>query len=135
MNGGGDCGRKPKLCRNALKYARSRYGTEDGAANTDFRRVRRQQEIVYYAIKKVLNRGKGSNLSGLLSAAKGRVYSNLPKTASGALALYAVAQGAHFAANDGKVFGPSRWASYVGGYTFALKLSDVRQWVDNHFKP
>ncbi len=135
MNGGGNCGKKPTLCRNALKYARSRYGTEGGSANSDFRRVRRQQEIVFYAIKRVLNRGNGSNLSSLLSAAKGSVYSNLPKTTSGALALYAVAQGAHFAERDGKVFGPLRWATYVGGYTFKLKLSDVRQWVDNHFKP
>jgi len=135
MNGGGDCGRKPKQCRNALKYARSRYGSEGGTANSDFRRVRRQQEIVFYTIKRVLNRGNGSNLSSLLSAAKGKIYSNLPKTTSGALALYAAAQGARFAGNDGKVFGPSRWASYVGGYTFALKLSDVRQWVDNHFRP
>ena len=68
MNGGGNCGKKPTLCRNALKYARSRYGTEGGTSNSDFRRVRRQQEIVFYAIKRVLNRGNGSNLSSLLSA-------------------------------------------------------------------
>ena len=133
MNGTGDCGKNVN-CRNALKYARSRYGTEGGTSNSDFRRVRRQQEIVFYTIRRVLNRGNGTNLTHLLSSVKGRVYSNLPKTASGALALYAVAQGASFAGNDGKVFGPTRWASYVGSYTFALKLSDVRQWVDNHFR-
>ncbi len=135
MNGGGDCGKKPKKCRNALKYARSRYGTEGGTANSDFRRVRRQQEIVFWAIRKVLARGSGSNLTSLLSSVKGRIYSNLPKNASGALALYAAAQGARFAESDGKVFGPTRWASYTGGYTFQLKLGPVRQWIDNHFKP
>jgi anionic cell wall polymer biosynthesis LytR-Cps2A-Psr (LCP) family protein len=135
MNGGGDCGKKPKRCRNALRYARSRYGTEGGAANSDFRRVRRQQEIVFYAVRKVLARGNGSNLSSLLGAVKGRIYSNLPKTWSGALALYSAAKGATFAENDGKVFGPSRWASSVSRYTYQLKLGDVRQWIDNHFKP
>lgn len=135
MNGTGNCGTKPKQCRNALKYARSRYGTEGGTSNSDFRRVRRQQEIVFYTIRRVLNRGNGSNLTQLLGAAKGRIYSNLPKTLSGARALYSHAQGARFASDDGKVFGPTRWARYVGTYTFELKLSDVRQWVDNHFKP
>ena len=135
MNGGGNCGPKPKKCRSALRYARSRHGTEGGTANSDFRRVRRQQEIVFWAIKRVLARGNGSRLMDLLASAKFRVYSNLPKTTKGALALYAAAQGARFAAEDGKVFGPSRWASYTGRYTFRLKLRDVRDWVKNHFKP
>lgn len=135
MNGVGDCGAKPKLCRNALKYARSRYGTEGGTANSDFRRVRRQQEIVFFAIKRVLARGNGPNLMALLGAAKGRIYTNLPKSMSGALALYSFAKGARFREQDGKVFGPTRWASYTGTYTFQLRLHDVRQWVDHHFKP
>lgn len=135
MNGGGNCGPKPKKCRSALRYARSRYGTEGGTANSDYRRVRRQQQIVFYTIRRVLARGNGANLMDLLSAAKGRIYTNLPKSASGALALYAVAKDAHFKTKDGVVFGPQRWATYTGRYTFQLKLHDVRQWVDNHFKP
>ena len=65
------------------------------------------------------------------------MYTNLPKTIGGVRAMYDFANksGFRFATNDGKVFGPSRWSSYVGRYTFRLKLSDVRQWVDNHFKP
>jgi anionic cell wall polymer biosynthesis LytR-Cps2A-Psr (LCP) family protein len=137
MYHGGRCGQKPKKCRNALLYARSRYGSEGGLANSDFRRLRRQQEIVFYAIRRVVNRGRGSNLSALLDKAKGRIYTNLPKTPGGARALYDLANrsGFRFASDDGKVFGPSRWASYVGRYTFKLRLSDVRQWVDNHFRP
>lgn len=134
MNGSGGC-YKGKPCRNALKYARSRYGTEGGRANSDFRRVRRQQEIVFWAIKRVVSRGSGANLTRLLGAGKGRVWTNLPKNAGGALALYNFVRNARFAEADGKVFGPSRWASYVGRYTFRLKLTDVRQWVDSHFKP
>lgn len=134
MNGSGGC-YKGKPCRNALKYVRSRYGTEGGYANSDFRRVRRQQELVFWAGRTVLDRGKGTNLTRLLDAAKGRVWTNLPKNRQGALNLYAFVRNARFAQADGKVFGPSRWASYVGRYTFQLKLSDARQWVDNHFKP
>jgi anionic cell wall polymer biosynthesis LytR-Cps2A-Psr (LCP) family protein len=134
MNGSGGC-YKGKPCRNALKYVRSRYGTEGGAANSDFRRVRRQQEVVFWAGKTVLGRGNGSRLTSLLNAAKGRIYTNLPKNAGGALALYGFVRNARFAESDGKVFGPSRWASYVGRYTFRLKVSEVRQWVDNHLRP
>ena len=114
MNGGGLCGPKPRKCRNALRYARSRYGTEGGASNSDYRRVRRQEQIVYDTIRRVLARGDGANLMDLLSASRGRIYSNLPKNASGALALYAVATGARFRARDGVVFGPQRWATYTG---------------------
>ncbi len=135
MYGSGDCGPKPKLCRNALKYVRSRYGTEGGRANSDFRRVRRQQEVVYWAGRTVLARGNGRNLTRLLGTAKGRIWTNLPKTSSGALALFSFVRNARFAESDGKVFGPTRWASYVGRYTFRLRLDDVRQWVDNHFRP
>ncbi len=135
MKGGGPCGPKPTKCRSALRYARSRYGTEGGTANSDYRRVRRQQQIVFYAMKRVLGRGNGANLMDLLSAAKGRIYSNLPKTTSGALALYSIARGATFKTKDGVVFGPKRWATYTGQYTFQLKLSDIRGWVHNHFKP
>ena len=137
MRHGGRCGQKPKQCHNALLYARSRYGTEGGRTNNDFRRLRRQQEIVFYAIRRVINRGRGPALAGLLTSARGRVYTNLPKTIGGVRAMYDFANksGFRFATNDGKVFGPSRWSSYVGRYTFKLKLSDVRQWVDNHFKP
>lgn len=134
MKGSGGC-YKGRYCRNALKYARSRYGTEGGRPNSDFRRVRRQQEVVFWAGKTVLARGNGSNLTRLLGAAKGRIWTNLPKNAGGALALYSFVRNARFAQSDGKVFGPSRWASYVGRYTFRLKLGDVRWWVDNHFKP
>jgi len=135
MNGGGNCGVAPKKCRSALRYARSRYGTEGGTANSDYRRVRRQQQIVFHAIKRVLSRGSGSSLTSLLGASRGRIYTNLPKTTSGALALYAFAQGATFAKQDGTVFGPQRWATYTGQYTFQLKLADIRQWVDRHFRP
>jgi anionic cell wall polymer biosynthesis LytR-Cps2A-Psr (LCP) family protein len=137
MYHGGTCGQRPKKCRNALLYARSRYGSEGGLPNSDFRRLRRQQEIVFYAIRRVVNRGRGTSLLSLLDNAKGRIYTNLPKTPGGARALYDVANrsGFRFASDDGKVFGPSRWASYVGRYTFKLRLSDVRQWVDNHFRP
>jgi len=134
MNGSGGCYRG-KPCRNALKYARSRYGTEGGRANSDFRRVRRQQEIVFWAIKRVVSRRNGTNLSRLLRAGRSRVWTNLPKTPGGAVALYDFVRTARFAEADGKVFGPSRWASYVGRYTFRLKLTDVRRWVDKHFTP
>ncbi len=134
MNGGGNCGRKPTLCRSALRYARSRYGTEGGTSNSDFRRVRRQQEIVFYAIQRVLARGNGLNLMRLVAASKTRIFTNLPKNATGALDLYAAAVGARFRASDGKVFGPTRWAAYTGRYTFQLRLSEVRAWVDHHFR-
>jgi anionic cell wall polymer biosynthesis LytR-Cps2A-Psr (LCP) family protein len=136
MNGIGKCGPKPKKCRNALKYARSRYGTEGGRPNNDFRRLRRQQEIVFWTIKRVRARGDGVNLTKLLGQAKGRIYTNLPKTVQGARALYAHAQGASFREKDGVVFGPSKWATNIRGtYTYYLRLGAVRQWVDHHFRP
>lgn len=137
MRHGGRCGQKPTKCRNALLYARSRYGTEGGLANSDFRRLRRQQDIVFYVAKRVIARGRTTKLSTLLANARGRVYTNLPKTIGGVRALYDFAHkpGFRFASSDGKVFGPSRWSSYVGRYTFKLRLTEVRRWVDNHFKP
>ncbi|MBX3030975.1 MAG: LCP family protein [Chloroflexi bacterium] len=135
FSGGGACGKKPVKCRNALMYVRSRKGTEGGASNTDYRRLRRQQSVIFAVTKRVLARGSGSALSSLLQASKGRIYTNLPTTTSGALALYNVAKGSKFAAADGKVFGPRRWATYVGTYTYKLKLADVRKWVDRRFRP
>lgn len=134
MNGSGGC-YKGRYCRNALKYVRSRYGTEGGRANNDFRRVRRQQEVVFWAGRTVLGRGNGANLTRLLNTAKSRVWTNLPKNARGALNLYAFVRNARFAEADGKVFGPSRWASRAGTYTYRLRLGEVRQWVNHHFKP
>jgi anionic cell wall polymer biosynthesis LytR-Cps2A-Psr (LCP) family protein len=134
MNGSGNC-YVGKPCHSAIKYVRSRYGTEGGRSNNDFRRVRRQMEVVYWAGKTVLARGNGSRLSALLTGVKGHIWTNLPKNAGGALALYSFVKGARFAESDGKVFGPSRWATYVSRYTFRLKLGDVRQWIDNHFRP
>lgn len=134
MNGSGGC-YKGKPCRNALKYVRSRYGTEGGRPNNDYRRVRRQQEVVFWAGRTVLSRGNGINLTRLLNAAKSRVWTNLPKNRQGALNLFAFVRNARFAEADGKVLGPSRWASKAGTYTYQLRLSQVRQWVDNHFKP
>jgi anionic cell wall polymer biosynthesis LytR-Cps2A-Psr (LCP) family protein len=135
FNGSGRCGPKPKLCRNALKYARSRYGTEGGAANNDFRRARRQQEVVFWAGRTVIGRGNGSRLMNLLAVARSRIWTNLPKNPDGARAIYGFVRNARFAQADGKVFGPSRWASKAGTYTYRLRLGDVRRWVDNHFKP
>ena len=83
----------------------------------------------------MLARGNGSQLMDLLASAQGPHLLQPAQDHERALALYAAAQGARFAAEDGKVFGPSRWASYTGRYTFRLKLPDVRDWVKNHFKP
>ena len=135
MNGGGDCGKKPKKCRNALATP---------AAAT----ARRAAPPTPTSGASVASRRSCSTPSGesspgatartsctCCSAVKGRIYSNLPKTASGALALYAAAKGARFAAERRQGLRSHAMGLVHGQVHLPAQAADVRQWVDNHFKP
>ena len=114
-------------CHRALPFVRSRKGS----GNSDFVRARRQQDFVIAAMRRVLGRGNGRNLTALLAQAVGQVGSrqlvtNIPLTAANALDLYGRLNGATLGAQV--VFGPRSYATQIAGTTgFELKLPQVRK--------
>ncbi|MEA2621193.1 MAG: polyisoprenyl-teichoic acid--peptidoglycan teichoic acid transferase [Chloroflexota bacterium] len=135
LQGNPVCKPYPKKCHSALAYARSRHGTVGNKYNNDFRRSLRQQSLAVAGAGKIVSRGQGQ-LSDLVSAAQGRVYTDLPRTLGAATQLYNLVNGAHLASNDQVVFAPSKWAytdNQTPLYTFKLDLPKVRNWINHHF--
>lgn len=130
-----NCHDYPSKCHSALLYARSRHGSQAGGANSDFTRARRQMDMIMAAGAKVVARGWHNNLSNLAAYIHDAVWSNLPKTYTTALVLYGIANGAKVGYKDSVVFGPRSWATTYpkGTYTFRLRLSRVRSWINEHF--
>ena len=125
LTGNPPCKPYPKKCHNSLAYARSRHGTVGTGYNTDFARARRQQQLILDGSQKVVTNGLDA-LAGLVSAAKGRVYTNLPMTLDAATQLFAIAQHATLSPDDMMVFSPSRWALVAArdpAYSFELRAS------------
>jgi anionic cell wall polymer biosynthesis LytR-Cps2A-Psr (LCP) family protein len=122
-------------CHRALVYARSRKGT----GNNDFVRAGRQQRLVEAAVKKVLARGKGSNLSALLSAGDDqvdglRLWTNIPLTSGNAVAMYDLLKG--FTLSRTVVLKPKTYARRIPGTAkYELKLDVVRTLTRSWFGP
>lgn len=136
LTGNPPCKPYPKKCHNSLAYARSRHGKVGSGYNTDFARARRQQQLILDGSQKVVTNGLDA-LAGLVSAAKGRVYTNLPMTLDAATQLFAIAQHATLSPDDMMVFSPSRWAVVAArdpAYSFELRIDKVRAWIRDHFK-
>ncbi len=136
LTGNPPCKPYPQKCHNSLAYARSRHGTVGTGYNTDFARSRRQQELILDGSHKVVTNGMDA-LAGLVSAAKGRVYTNLPLTLDAATQLFALADHATLSPDDMQVFSPSKWAFVASrdpAYSFELRMPTVRAWIKAHFK-
>lgn len=128
-------GQSGYYCQRALVYARSRKGT----GNNDFVRAGRQQRLVEAAARKVLARGKSSNLSALVNAGKGQVgikqvWTNIPLTSANAVELYNLLNG--FKLMRTVVLKPTTYAKKIPGTSkYELKLDVVRSLTKSWFGP
>ena len=94
LRGDPKCKPKPRKCRSALVYARSRKGTMGSRPNDDYRRSERQQMIVLQGVKRALERhGPGITLLGLLHGVRGHLETNVPMTPEAAAQLFGDPQG------------------------------------------
>lgn len=134
LKGDPKCKPKPKKCRSALVYARSRKGTVGGSFNSDYRRAERQQDIVHAAVTQVLeDRGSGIRLLGTLLEVRDKIDTNMPKTAAAAGQLYAILQDLKLPRSNMKVLAPATWAGAAGDGSIRPNLGAIRAWVDRAF--
>lgn len=128
------CKPKPKKCRSALVYARSRHGTSGGSFNSDYKRAARQQDMVRSAVKNLLeDDGAGIRLLGALLNVRDKIDTNIPKTVAAAGQLYALLQDMKLPKSKMKVFGPSTWAGQAADGTTRPNLRAIRRFVDRNF--
>ena len=124
----------PYWCRRALPFVRSRKG----AGNSDFRRAARQQLFVDAGVARVLERGNGTNLSALVTAALGQsnqshLTTDIPLDDATALEFYDLLTGSHL--DSAVVFKPRKYAKRISGTTaYRLTLSAVRAWTASHME-
>jgi anionic cell wall polymer biosynthesis LytR-Cps2A-Psr (LCP) family protein len=133
LRGDPACKPKPRKCRSALVYARSRKGTMGKAFNSDYRRAERQQDIVAAGIRKVVEDGSGLALLGTMLLVRDLVETDLPKTAEAAAQLYAIASKMRLPASNRKVLAPATWAGTAADGTIRPDLRQIRRWVDANF--
>ena len=134
LKGDPKCKPKPRKCRSALVYARSRKGTMGNRANSDYTRSERQQQIVLEGVKRAVDHfGPGIALLGLLHSVRGHVETNIPKTPEAAAQLYGILKDVRLPRSNMKVFAPGTWASSAPAYAIRPNVSAIRSWVDKTF--
>jgi anionic cell wall polymer biosynthesis LytR-Cps2A-Psr (LCP) family protein len=133
LRGDPKCKPKPRKCRSALVYARSRKGTMGGRPNSDYQRAERQQEIVRAGISKVVQQGSGLRLLGTLLLVRDLVETDIPKTPEAAAQLYSIASKMRLPASNRKVLAPATWAGAASDGTIRPDLRQIRRWVDANF--
>jgi anionic cell wall polymer biosynthesis LytR-Cps2A-Psr (LCP) family protein len=124
-------------CRSALAYARSRKGTVGSARNSVGHRMARHQQLTMAAIKRVVRRGNGSELSLLVDAAKTAVTTDLPRGSEDVQHLFSLLTGATAASTDKAIFVPPAWGTVAkdaaGNIVHILDIRAIRRWADVHF--
>lgn len=134
LRGDPKCKPKPKKCRSALVYARSRKGTMGAEANNDWRRAERQQDMVRAAVRNVLqDDGAGLALLGRLINVRDKIETNLPKSTEAAGQLYALLHKLRLPKANMKVLAPATWSGLAADGTMRPNLATIRAWVDRHF--
>lgn len=134
LRGDPDCKPKPRKCRSALVYVRSRKGTHGDGYNSDWTRAERQQELVRAAVKQVVERdGSGIRLLGRLLQVRDKVETNIPKTAEAAGQLFALVHDMKLPRSNMKVLAPAKWSGLAADGTTRPNLGAIRRWVDRHF--
>jgi anionic cell wall polymer biosynthesis LytR-Cps2A-Psr (LCP) family protein len=134
LRGDPKCKPKPKKCRSALVYARSRKGTMGGSYNSDWRRAERQQDMVRAAVKNIVaDRGAGIALLGTLLDVRDKIDTNIPKTTEAAAQLYALVHKMKLPKTNMKVLAPATWAGTASDGSIKPNLATIRRWVDKHF--
>lgn len=134
LKGDPKCKPKPKKCRSALVYVRSRKGTHGSTFNSDYRRAERQQELVFSAVRQVLKKqGSGLSLLGLMLRVRPQIETNLPTTTEAAAQLYSLLSKVKLSKSDMKVFAPGPFAFAAAGSAIQPNVRNVRDWVDDAF--
>jgi len=134
LRGDPKCKPKPRKCRSALVYARSRKGTMGGSYNSDYRRAERQQDMVRAAVKNIVDDGgAGLALLGTLLSVRDKIDTNIPKTAEAAGQLYALLHKMKLPKTNMKVLAPSTWAGTASDGSVKPNLASIRRWVDKNF--
>jgi anionic cell wall polymer biosynthesis LytR-Cps2A-Psr (LCP) family protein len=134
LKGDPKCKPKPRKCRSALVYARSRKGTMGNRANSDYTRAERQQQIVLEGVKRAVDHfGSGIALLGLLHGVRGHVDTNIPMTPEAAAQLFAILKDVRLPRANMKVFAPGTWASSAPAYAIRPNVAAIRDWVDKTF--
>ena len=133
LKGDPKCKPKPKKCRSALVYARSRKGSMGRGINNDYRRAERQQDIVRAAVKRVVEEGAGIRLLGTLLKVRDQIETNMPKTVEAAGQLYAMTSKLKLPRANMKVLAPATWAGAAGDGSIKPNLANIRRWVNTHF--
>jgi polyisoprenyl-teichoic acid--peptidoglycan teichoic acid transferase len=110
----------------ALIFARTRKG------DNDFERARRQQLLVAAALDAVRERGL-ERLPQVIAAARRVVRTDLPLTS--APRIFEIVAGSNLETASKVVFGPTKWASSLGGTSFALRIDVVRAWTKRWMAP
>jgi anionic cell wall polymer biosynthesis LytR-Cps2A-Psr (LCP) family protein len=134
LRGDPKCKPKPRKCRSALVYARSRKGTMGKNFNSDFKRAERQQDIVHAGVKQVIDDwGSGVKLLGLLLGVRQHVETNLPTTTEAAAQLFAMLSKIKLPRSNMKVLAPGTWAYTDANRQLKPNLPAIRAWVDKAF--
>lgn len=128
------CKPKPKKCRSALVYARSRKGTHGGRANSDFQRSERQQELIFAAVRQIVDeQGAGLRMLGTMLNARKHVETNLPTTAEAAAQLFAIVHRVSLPRSNMRVLAPGPFASMGASFAIVPNVGAIRRWVDKKF--
>jgi anionic cell wall polymer biosynthesis LytR-Cps2A-Psr (LCP) family protein len=133
LKGDPKCKPKPRKCRSALVYVRSRKGTMGGQYNSDFRRAERQQQIVHAAVRQVLEEGAGIRLLGRLLRVRDQVETDIPRTVEAAGQLYALLARLNLPRANMKVLAPATWAGMAADGSIRPNLPAIRAWVGKRF--
>ncbi|MFV2062915.1 MAG: LCP family protein [Chloroflexota bacterium] len=134
LRGNPACKPKPRKCRSALVYVRSRKGTMGDHLNNDFRRAERQQDVVRAGVRQVLDgTGSGVALLGLLLGVRQKVETNMPTTSEAAAQLFALVSKMKLPRTNMKVLAPATWAYTAADRSLKPNLSTIRRWVDKNF--
>ncbi len=120
-------------CHRAQPYVRSRHGKVGNAANNDWKRNARQQQVVMAAMQQVTS----GHLSALVNAANAGMTNGLTTDVAISLAnarqLYNWVHDATF--SHQVIFQPNTWETHHQGtpaYTYTLRLSKVRAWIHQY---
>jgi LCP family protein required for cell wall assembly len=111
---------------DALIFARSRKG------DSDFGRIKRQQQLVMAAVDKVRTRGV-DDLPALLKIAKDTVRTDLPVERGAD--LFKLFSTVDLTTAKHVVFGPRRFAVRAGGTDYRLVLKACDAWIAANFPP
>ena len=134
LKGDPKCKPRPRKCRSALVYARSRKGTMGRRANSDYARAERQQTIVLEGVKRAVDAiGPGIAMLGLLHGVRGHIETDMPMTPEAAAQLYAMLEGVRLPRSNMLVLAPPTWGSGSPSFAIRPSVGAIRRWVNKTF--